>query len=81
MATILLLHRLVLLVIMTRSNLGEARMRAYFDQNRFTLEQTKAAAEAEDAVACKKCGRVIYCGASTLCIDPDCGKKNGNKER
>lgn len=26
-------------------------------------------------IACKKCGREIYCGVNTLCADPECEKK------
>ena len=26
-------------------------------------------------ITCKKCGREIYCGANTLCADPECEKK------
>ena len=26
-------------------------------------------------IACKKCGREIYCGVNTLCVDPECEKK------
>lgn len=32
-------------------------------------------------IACKRCGREIYCGASKMCTDPLCEKKhrvNGN---
>jgi ribosomal protein L37E len=59
-----------------------SRMMAVFDSTpSFTEEQIKKWSEIEDAAACKKCGRVIYCGASKLCSDPECGLKNGNKER
>jgi hypothetical protein len=26
-------------------------------------------------IACKKCGREIYCGVNALCADPECEKK------
>lgn len=26
-------------------------------------------------IACKKCGREIYCGVNALCADPACEKK------
>lgn len=57
---------------------AKARMRAYMDRNPITREMIDVWAEAEDSAACKKCGRVIYCGVSTLCRDPECGLKNGN---
>lgn len=60
---------------------ARARMRAYLEKNPITPERLKMLEEAEDDAACKKCGRVIYCGVSTLCRDPECGLKNGNKKR
>ena len=60
---------------------ARARVRAFLEKNRWTPEQLKAMADAEDAAGCKKCGRVIFCGVSTLCKDPECGLKNDNKER
>lgn len=59
-----------------------SRVMALFDSMpAVTEEQVKLWSEIEDAAACKKCSRVIYCGASKLCSDPECGLKNGNKER
>jgi hypothetical protein len=60
---------------------ARARARAILNKNWLTLEKAKALAEAEEDAGCKKCGRVIYCGVGTLCRDPECGLKNGNKER
>lgn len=60
---------------------ARARMRAYLDRNPITTDMIEAWAKIEDDAACKKCGRVIYCGVSTLCSDPECGLKNGNKKR
>jgi hypothetical protein len=77
--------RLVLTHTMTKKVIdieeARARARAILDKNWLTPEKVKAAAEAEDAAACKKCGRVIYCGVGILCRDPECGLKNGNKKR
>ena len=60
---------------------ARARARAILDKNPITQAQIDLWAKAEEDAACKKCGRVIYCGVSTLCRDPECGLKNGNKER
>lgn len=60
---------------------ARARLRAYFDKNTITSDEVNRLREAEDNAGCKKCGRVIYCGVSILCKDPECGLKNGNKER
>lgn len=57
---------------------AKARLKKYLEQNPITPEMLKAWEEAEDSAACKKCGRVIYCGVNTLCKDPECGLKNGN---
>jgi len=38
----------------------------------FTHTMIQAMADAEEAAACKKCGRVIFCGAKTLCSDTEC---------
>ena len=43
----------------------------------FTKEQIESLSKAEDEAACKKCGRVIFCGANKLCEDTECGLKNG----
>lgn len=59
---------------------ARARVRAVLEK-KYTPEQLKMFEEIEDAATCKKCGRVIYCGVSTLCSDPECGLKNGNKKR
>lgn len=32
-----------------------------------------------DEAGCARCGRVIYCGASKLCKDPQCGLSVRNK--
>lgn len=32
-------------------------------------------------IACKKCGREIYCGVNSACSDPECEKKTVNRNK
>ena len=57
------------------------RMQDYMERNKdrfekmFSKENIAKLAKIEEDIACKKCGRIIYCGADSLCSDPDCELK------
>ncbi len=55
---------------------AKARLTEYLKRNPLTKEQLDMWAKAEEEAACKKCGRVIYCGdLDKMCGDPECGLK------
>lgn len=68
---------------MTKFDIAAARQRMqdYIDRNKehfeklFSKESLEEWSKIEDDIACKKCGRVIYCGADSLCSDPECELK------
>lgn len=58
------------------------RMQDYMDRNKdriekmFSKESIDEWAKIEEDIACKKCGRVIYCGnLDALCSDSECELK------
>ena len=55
---------------------AEKRLRKYLERTADDFKRMVEAFRDMPEPKCNKCGRVIYCGANTLCKEPDCGLKN-----